>query len=237
MNAASPWLQAKNLLAVRMDNAGDVVMLGPALRAIKTASPDARITLLASPAGTLAAALLPWIDDVVTWRAIWQDLGHLPWDPAREHDLVALLRERRFDGALVFTSFSQSPLPPAYACLLAGIPLRAGESAEFGGKVLSHEVKGTPHAAHQVERNLRLVELLGFPAADRALAVAITDAVRADAAARLRALGIDPGSPWALIHPGASAVARRYPPTAWGQVARALEARGVRTLLTGQSKR
>ena len=29
------WLDARNILAVRLDNIGDVVMLGPALRAVK----------------------------------------------------------------------------------------------------------------------------------------------------------------------------------------------------------
>ncbi len=236
ITSGSPWLDARNLLAIRMDNAGDVVMLGPALRAVKETSPDARVTLLASPAGAQAAALLPWVDDVITWRAVWQDLGHLPYDPGREHELAALLRERQFDAALVFTSFSQSPHPPAYACLLAGIPLRAGESLEFGGSVLSNEVNGTPHDAHQAERNLRLVESLGFRVADRALAVAIPDAARSAATSRLGALGIDPTLPFALIHPGASAIARRYPPATWGEVARSLEERGIRTLLTGVEK-
>ncbi len=50
----NPWLAVRNLLAVRLDNAGDVVMLGPALRAIKSASPECQITLLASPAGAKA---------------------------------------------------------------------------------------------------------------------------------------------------------------------------------------
>jgi ADP-heptose:LPS heptosyltransferase len=42
------WLRARNILAIRPDNIGDVIMLGPALRAIKETSPGARITLLAA---------------------------------------------------------------------------------------------------------------------------------------------------------------------------------------------
>ena len=34
MSSENAWLTARNLLVVRMDNAGDIVMLGPALRAI-----------------------------------------------------------------------------------------------------------------------------------------------------------------------------------------------------------
>jgi hypothetical protein len=32
---------------------------------------------LASPGGAAAAPLLPWVDDVIAWQAIWQDIsGH-----------------------------------------------------------------------------------------------------------------------------------------------------------------
>src|SRR5947209_11974389 len=100
------WLTAKHILAVRLDNIGDVVMLGPALRAMKETSPQARLTLLASPAGSTAAPLLPWIDDVITWRPIWQDVGGcMPFHPARERELINMLAERQFDAALIFTSF------------------------------------------------------------------------------------------------------------------------------------
>ena len=109
MSAGNPWLEARNLLAVRLDNAGDVVMLGPALRAIKTTSPECQITLLASPAGAKAAPLLPWIDSVLVWRSIWQDLGHLPFDPGRENELIQLIAERSFDAAAIFGLTRNSP--------------------------------------------------------------------------------------------------------------------------------
>jgi ADP-heptose:LPS heptosyltransferase len=121
---------------VRLDDIGDGVMLGPALRAVKETSPGAKITLLATPGGASAAPLLPWVDDVIVWWPVWQDLGHLPFDPARELELVRMLAERSFDAALIFTSFSQTPHVPGYVCYVAGIPLRAGESTEFGGACL-----------------------------------------------------------------------------------------------------
>lgn len=231
------WQAAREILAVRMDNIGDIVMLGPALRAIKATSPSARITLLASPAGTSGAPLLPWVDDVITWRAIWQDLGQLPFDPSRELEFVATLRERRFDAALIFTSFSQNPHAPSYACYLAGIPLRAGESKEFGGATLTTELRAlTPDAAHQVDRNLALVEALGFRSADRRLEVAIPPAARASARAILARHGIDPLRPYVVVHPGASARARRYPPERFGAVARQLSERGWQVLVPGSER-
>ena len=236
MTNGNPWLAARNLLVVRMDNAGDIVMLGPALRAIKATNPEARLTLLASPAGSKAAVLLPWIDEVITWRAVWQDLGHLPFDPPRERELIDLLAERAFDAALIFTSFSQTPHVPGYLCYLAGIPLRTGESHEFGGASLSHEFRGLTDNLHQVDRNLNLIERLGFVPVDRTLEVAIPAESHAAVAQRLRHLGVEATDHLAVLHPGASARARRYPAERYGKIAAMLRARGWHVLLTGSER-
>jgi hypothetical protein len=49
--------------------------------------------------------------------------------------VIAELRERRFDAAVIFTSFRQSPLPAAYLCYLAGIPLRLAASIDGPGSL------------------------------------------------------------------------------------------------------
>lgn len=229
----NPWLQARNILVTRPDNIGDVVMIGPAVRAIKQALPDARITLLASPGGAAAVPLLSWIDDVILWRTVWQDMGHIGFDPTRELQLINTLHERHFDAALIFTSFSQTPHVPGYVCYLAGIPLRAGEGKEFGGTALSTELRGAPDAMHQAERNLRLIEHVGFPVHDRRLEVQIAPEAQAAVPQLLRNVGLDPDAPFVLIHPGASAKARRYPPAHMGQVAQLLVERGHQVLVTG----
>jgi len=164
-----PWTSVRNLLVMRLDNIGDVIMTSPALRSIKANLPDAKLTLMASPGGSIAAPLLPWVDEILTWRVLWQDLGRLTFDPTREWELVEKLRG--FDAVIIFTSFSQSPHPAAFLACLAGIPLRLGESKEKGGMMLTHEVSSAPDELHQVERNLRLIESVGFEVRDRSLAI------------------------------------------------------------------
>ena len=137
----SGWLSARNLLAVRLDNAGDVIMLGPALRAVKAALPQAHLTLMCSPAGSQAAALLPWVDEIFVWRAVWQDVSaSLDHDPQRELELVEALRIGQYDAALIFTSFTQSPHPPAYIC--SGSP--RNQAPHPGSRHLSGRCK-RPH--------------------------------------------------------------------------------------------
>ena len=231
---SNEWLEAKNILAVRLDNIGDVILLGPALRAVKETSRRVHLTLLATPGGATAAPLLPWIDDVIVWRPIWQDVGGLmEFSPAREQELIELLAKREFDAALIFTSFSQTPHVPGYVCYLAGIPLRAGESKEFAGSTLTAELKGTPDEIHQVERNLLLVEHLGFVARDRQLMVTFPDAAREAALNLLTRIGIDPHQPYILLHPGASAQARRYPAKRYGVLVRLLTRQDWQVLVTG----
>jgi ADP-heptose:LPS heptosyltransferase len=75
MPTSSPWAQATNLLCVRLDSIGDVLMTTPAIRALRESVPGRRITLLTSPSGAEAARLVPDIDDVIVYEAPWMKAG------------------------------------------------------------------------------------------------------------------------------------------------------------------
>lgn len=217
------WQTVQRILAIRLDNVGDAVMLGPALRALRQNLPQAAITLMASSAGTQVAPMLPWIDDVITLSATWQDASwQIPLDPQRELQLVERLRLSQFEAAIIFTSFSQSPYPPAYICYLAGIPIRIGQSKEFGGSILSQWVKPLPDAVHQVDRNLHLLEAAGFEINRRDLELFVSDETQLEADLILRQTGINPDEPYIVLAPGASCAARRYDPLRFAQVAQTL---------------
>ncbi|MFY9775368.1 MAG: glycosyltransferase family 9 protein, partial [Trebonia sp.] len=50
---------------------GDVLLTGPAVRAV--AASGAEVTFVAGPSGAAAAALLPGVHQVLKWRAPWID--------------------------------------------------------------------------------------------------------------------------------------------------------------------
>lgn len=196
---------------MRMDNVGDVVLAGPTLRALREWLPGGRITLMTSPAGSQAAPLLPWIDDVIVRRVPWQDArGQMPLDPVREGVLIEDLRAESFDTAVILTSFSQSVWPPAYACYLAGIPVRLGHSREFGGSLLTHRADPPPFGAHEAERDLHVIESAGVPVRDRTLEVRVPLECMREADACLREAGMDANEGFIAYAPGASCAARRY---------------------------
>ncbi|WP_035994327.1 glycosyltransferase family 9 protein [Leptolyngbya sp. KIOST-1] len=59
-------------------------------------------------------------------------------DPVDWQQAIAWLRHQQFDAAVILTAPGQSPYTLGYLCYLAGIPIRIGQSHEFGGQVLSH---------------------------------------------------------------------------------------------------
>jgi ADP-heptose:LPS heptosyltransferase len=231
------WDAIRRILVVRLDNIGDVVMTGPALRALERAVPNVSITLLASPAGSEAAALLPWVDDVIVHRALWQDAsGALPHDPRREQALVENLRAHRFDAAVIFTSFSQTPYPPAFLCYLADIPVRLGQARDFGGRVLSTWVQPPPDDTHQVDRNLFLLEATGIPAGSPDLELTLPSGAEASALQILHAGRVDPVRPFVVLAPGASCAARTYDPERYAVAARLLAEAGTPVVVVGRER-
>lgn len=209
------WASLRRILVVRPDNVGDVLMCGPLLRMVRAAAPAAALDVLASPAGAPAAALLDEVDDVVAAAVSWQQLGTGPVEDPDDAALVAALRTRGYDAAVVLTSFSQAPWPAAEVCRRAGIAVRAGLSKEFGGPVLTHWVPAPPDAWHQVDRARHLGARLGLPATDHRLRLTPQDAPDV-----LRGA---PG-PVVVILPGASCPSRRYAPDRLAAVARDLAA-------------
>jgi ADP-heptose:LPS heptosyltransferase len=232
---------ARRILVVRPDNIGDVVLLTPALRALRAAAPRARLDLLASPAGAAVAAMIPELDGVLTASPSWQQLT-APADDAGaaetargERELLDRIAAGRYDVMLVFTSFSQSPWPVAHLGLLAGIGTRVVHSREFAGAVATHWVTPPPDTTHHVDRSLHLVEAIGVPLRGRTPSLRVPVWAYAEADAVLdRAVPARPRrQPFALLVPGASCPSRRYPAARSGAAAAAVAAAGLPVLVAG----
>lgn len=68
------------------------------------------------------------------------------------------------DAAIVFTTPAQSPYLFAYLCYLAGIPIRIGQSQEFGGGVLSHCIQPPLDPVSLPDYFLHLLKAVGLSA-------------------------------------------------------------------------
>ena len=216
----------RRCLAVRLDSTGDVLLTGPAIRAI--AAHCDSVTILAGPDGAAAARLLPGAAGVLAWSSPWV-VRDPP--PVRADDVLALaarLAAEGFTDAVIFTSFHQSPLPTALVLRLAGIPRIAAISEDYPGSLLDLRHCGDD-GIPEVERALALARAAGFglpPGDNGRLAVRhpLPDVT-----------GLTGAGPYVVLHPGASAPARRWPVHRWAEAVAELVGRGRRVVLTGSA--
>jgi ADP-heptose:LPS heptosyltransferase len=216
---------ARSVLAVRADSLGDVLVTGPAIRALAT---EARVTVLASPIGAPAARALPGVARVLVHELPWILADAPPLDPVAMGRLVHDVRDLAPDEAVIFTSFHQSPLPLALLLRLAGVRRIAAISDDYPGSLVDvrHVVADD---VHEVERALSLAAAAGhrLPAGD-------------DRRLALRPLAPAPTPmphpatrPVVVVHPGASVPARAYAPDRYRIVARRLARSGYPVVVTG----
>jgi ADP-heptose:LPS heptosyltransferase len=211
----------RTVLVARLDNAGDVLLQGPMVRAL--AAGGDRVVFLAGPGGADAARLLPGVAEVWTWRCPWIDARPSPVDPA---DLAALcdrVRALAPGEAVVSTSFHQSPLPLALLLRTAGVPRISAISVDYPGSLLDlrHRVDDD---LPEPERALSLARAAGF-------ALPAGDDGRLAVRRPLPAVPHEPG--YVVLHPGASVPARAWPADRCAEAVEALAAAGHRVLVTG----
>jgi lipopolysaccharide heptosyltransferase II len=237
-SAVAAWRGVRRVLAVRLDNMGDVLMSTPALAALRETVAGAHITLLGSRSGAALAPHLPPVDEAIAFEASWvrndSSESERPLGQA-ECALVDRLAAAEFDAAVIFTVATQSALPAALLCRMAGIPRRLAHARENPYGLLSDWVPETDAVAdgmrHEVQRQLDLVRHVGWTTADPRLQFQPGDSRQDTARAQLIAAGLQCGERYVVVHVGATAASRRYPAERFGAVAHEVARRSGRAMV------
>ncbi|MBB1154554.1 glycosyltransferase family 9 protein [Amycolatopsis dendrobii] len=212
----------KRVVVARQDNLGDVLLAGPAIRAV--AARAEHVTLLAGPHGAAAGELLPGVDEVQVFRAPWID----PEPPPLTRPSIDALADQLtgFDAAFVFTSFHQSPLPLALVLRLAGVPWIGAICDDYPGSLLDlrHRVPGDPPEALRMLSLARAAGCSLPPGDDGRLAI------RGPLPEVSALTGI---GDYVVVHPAASVPARSPSAVHSGRMVDALVQAGHRVVVTG----
>jgi ADP-heptose:LPS heptosyltransferase len=218
-----------NIAVLRALQLGDMLCAVPALRALRSAYPQARLTLIGLPwARELAARYSRYVDDFIEFPG-FPGLPERGCDPRAFTAFLADAQDRRFDLALQL--HGDGRLTNAVTALLgarhcAGFFPRGGACPD-PLRFLPWEPR-----EHEVLRPLRLLERLGVPGAGIDLEFPLDEVDRGELARLVQAFRFRPGQ-YVCVHPGAQLASRRWPPERFARVADALAAEGHTVVLTG----
>ncbi len=213
-----------SILCLRPDRIGDLVLLTPALSALRERFPQAAITLLASEKTRVLVDGHPDVDDVATVP------GDRLLDFWRGRVTLHRLRERHFDVIIVFESVWNC----AFLAWWLGGRVRVGYDEQGAGFLLTHALPYPyrQEKVHQVVVNAKLVVALGCSEATAtgSLHIQVFPSVLEAARRWLEAHDVSSALPLVMIHPGSRARYNQWEPERFGAVAEWLH-RETRTRL------
>jgi lipopolysaccharide heptosyltransferase II len=230
------WQGCNNILCIRPDNMGDLIMSGPAIRALKE-SFGAKITVLTSSMAKGIVKHMPEIDDIIIFDLPWVKTADTP-DPETFNRVVSVIKERQFDAAVIFTVFSQNPQPTAMLAYLAGIPKILAYCRENPYHLINNWVPDKePYdmVKHQVRRDLYLVATVGAFTQNEKLKIKVDEDLWLTVAGKLQKTELDLNKPWLLMHAGVSELKREYPLEQWADAGKQLIENGNQLILTGST--
>jgi len=209
---------------------GDMLCSVPALRALRTHAPRARITLIGLPwAAAFAERFAHYIDEFIPFPGVpgfpeqTPDLGALP-------RFIAETRERRFDLAIQLHGSGE----------LSNLVVLAFGARNYGGFVRAGAVPpapgfmGWPEDEPEIWRYLRLMQFLGVSPRGVALEFPLADRDWEEYAALARVHDLQPGQ-YVCVHPGARLLTRRWPTERFAAVADELANVVPRIVITGSA--
>jgi ADP-heptose:LPS heptosyltransferase len=220
---------ARKVAVLRALQLGDLLVAVPALRALRAALPAAEITLIGLPwARGFVERFSRYLDDFVELPG-WPGLPERILDVARIPAFLADMQARQFD--LVLQMHGAGSLSNPLAALLGGRVtagyFRPGELCPAADWYLPY-----PSEEPEIRRHLRLMRFLGVEPRGEDLEYPLSEQDRQELRRLPETQRLQRGG-YAVVHAGARALSRRWPPERFAAVADALVARGLRIVLTG----
>jgi ADP-heptose:LPS heptosyltransferase len=204
-----------NILAIRLARLGDVALLLPAMRALKAALPEDRLTLLTGLLVAPLAEMCPAIDEVIAVDRVSMRDGPRLKAARQIVQLVRDIRSREFDLVIDFHSFRETNL----LTWLSGAPARMGMK-RFKAPYLSFCFNRPPvledKSLHVAEMFRRVV--IGIPIPEQANRETCGGLVIPPDLQKW-ARGLSPAKPPIALYVDAPVADRRWPPERFAEVA------------------
>ncbi len=195
-----------NILLVRLDRIGDLVLSLPAIRAVRERFPNARISVVTRVATQTILEGHRDIDEVIAYH--YEKNGRHRFFLGYCRFLREIVK-RRFDVAFILHPSVRSHLFP----FLAGIPYRIGFDAQLAF-LLTKKVPDERHEGkrHESDYTLDIVRAFGIePTRHLKSELPVYQDEMAQVLKYLERAGWNGEGPFVAVHPGASCPSKRWP--------------------------
>lgn len=213
---------------------GDLLCAVPALRALRSALPEARLVLVGLPGNLwFLKRFGTYLDGLVEFPG-YPGIPERAFDAPRFDAFMASVHQAPFDLAIQMHGSGLASNP--FTALLGA---RATAGFYLPGQYCPDPETFLPYPAHEpeVRRHLLLLEHLGVPLEGEDLEFPINEGDRCELQALAEGTALRPGS-YVCLHPGASIVARRWSAEGFAALGDRLSEEGFDVVITGtQSER
>ena len=200
----------KNILVVRLDRMGDVVLSTPAVKALRDAYPEGRITFMVRSFVKDIADYNPYVNEVVIYDKALGFRGNIAF--------IKGLRDKKFDLAVVL----HPTLRTNWIVFLSGIPKRIGfDRRNKMGVLLTDRIPDKKHLGlkHEIDYTLGILKYIGVNAKDRKMYVPLSRDSQKRAEKAFFSGGISESDKVVVINPGASCPSKRWPAERFAEAA------------------
>ncbi len=222
----------KNILVIRLDRIGDMVMTTPIYRALKEKWPDAKITVLANPVNKNIVINNPFIDYILVYD--------------RENKYKSLnnrlsffkdIRKSEFD--LVIDPYLDYELNTSFITRIVGNKYRLG--FEFAGRGFFYNIRYASNTfpvstdkKHMIDYILGLIGCIGVKANKEQPEIFLSVDEKENASRILKKAGVNPEDRIIGIHPGGNYESQRWPVERFAAISDSLIAGyGIKVILFG----
>jgi len=198
----------ESILLIRLDHLGDVLLTTPAVRSLRQAFPQARITMVVKEWSLEAIKNNPHIDKIIIFNPSWTI-------PSQERtrtmgvagiwQLVRRIRREGFDLAIDFKGDFRSIL----IAYLSGAKRRVSYGIRGGGFLLT-DVIPYESEIHEIDKNLRLLTPLGINPEDNEMELYFNGEDMAKVKRILAQKGIDLSRRTIALHYGGASQFKRW---------------------------
>lgn len=216
----------KNILVVRTDRIGDVVLTLPTIHALRQRFFEAKITLLVTPMIRDMIVGHPEIDQVMVDDRDGRHYGMIGF-----YRLIQDLRAQHFDTALIFHTKKRTNL----ACAWARIPRRIGYKNEKYGSLLTEPLFDERHCGkqHEAQYCLDTLNVFGVESHELTAQLPVQGYARSMIKEWLMKEGVY-DERLIVLHPGSSCPTKCWPIKSFAELAKKiLDDHGLKVIVMG----